>query len=105
MEPRPGSVKDYDSAATLVHGAQQDTVADEPIPTQCLTTTDLHLLLLLLRTPQPPPPETGSPLHNFLRHSCAKTELLHGSLGGTKYALHPEMDKAISIALQCIFFI
>jgi len=105
MEPRPGSVRETDSTATFVHDAQQDTIADEPIPTQCLTTTDLHLLLLLLRTSQTPPPETGSPLRNFIRHSCEKTELLHGSLGGTKSALHPEMDKAISIALQCIFFI
>src|SRR6218665_3926634 len=38
MEPRPGSVRETDSTATLVHDAQQDTIANEPIPTQCLTT-------------------------------------------------------------------
>src|SRR6218665_2598062 len=58
MEPEPGSVRETDSTATFVHDAQQDTIADEPIPTQCLPTTDL--LLLLLRTSQTPPPETGS---------------------------------------------
>src|SRR6218665_2153231 len=103
MEPEPGSVRETDSTATFVHDAQQDTIADEPIPTQCLTTTDL--LLLLLRTSQTPPPETGSPLRNFIRRSCEKTELLHGSLGRTKSALHPEMGKAISIALKGIFFL
>src|SRR6218665_2035071 len=103
MEPRPGSARDCDSATTLVHGAQRDTVVDEPIPRQCLTTMNLHMLLLLLRTPQPPPHKPGSPLQKFVHQSCAKTELLHGSLGGTKSALHPEMDKAISLALQCIF--
>src|SRR6218665_2565013 len=98
MEPRPGSVRETDSTATLVHDAQQDTIADKPIPTQCLTTTDLHLLLLLLRPQHPPSSETDSPLRNVIHQNCVTTELLHNSLGGTKSALHPQMDKALSIA-------